>query len=138
MNEEKTMIYVARFSDNINADIKRNWSAWMTPGLAGSYEDCKQDIADGYAHGEIREFPEYPGCYAIVHHEGLSSYLLNAENENTAIKEAIETAKSGKIDGSGFGIAAINCKLVKTISRKKINSQRDLHILICEDIKSEN
>ncbi len=130
-------MFVARFSDNIQADIERGWSAWMTPGLCGSYDDCQQDIADGYACGDIREFPEKPGSYGIVHHQGLSAYLLSADDEDSAVEEAIAAAKGGKIDGSGFGVAAFNCQLVRTIPRELVKSQRELHILRCEDYESE-
>lgn len=120
------MYYVARISENIEADIERNWSAWQTPNLGGSYEDCEQDIKDGFAVGEIREFPEFPGSFGIIHHYGLSCYELTASSLEDAI---IEVNESNVFDGSGFGIAAYNCKLAKSIG--------NVHILLCENIESE-
>lgn len=126
---------VARFSENIEADIKRGWSTWMTPGLGGSYEDCEQDIEDGFANGEIREFPEHHGCFGIVHHEGLSCYCLEADNINDAIEEI---KASPNMYGAGYGYATIgDVKLLMTVSAKEIGSQRDLHILEVEDCEKE-
>lgn len=128
-------MFVARFSDNIQDDIKRGWSTWMTPGLGGSIADCEQDIEDGYAEGVIREFPEFPGCFGIVHHEGLSCYYLESETLDDAIEEVKGCAG---MDGSGFGYATVGeVKLIKTISRKELGSIRDLHILEVEDCECE-
>lgn len=136
---------VARFSDNIDADIKRNWSAWMLPGLAGSYEDCLQDAMNnsnegglGLSESEaikiVREFPEHPGCFGCVHHEGLSAYLL----ESDSIEQAIEEVKRLALDGSGYGIATKGpVKLLSTIPAGVIGTLRDLHILECEDYTLE-
>lgn len=126
---------VARYSDNIQADIERNWSTWMTPGLGGSYFDCKQDVEDfGFRNAEIREFPEYPGCFGIVHHEGLSCYLLESENVDDGIIEV----KSSAMDGSGYGYATIGkIKVLKSVSAKDMRSVRDLHILEVEDCETE-
>ena len=125
---------VARFSDNIQEDILRGWSAWMTPGLGGSKEDCKQDIEYGYADGEIIEFPEHKGCFGIKHHNGLSCYYLESE----CIEDAIDEIKILKLDGSGYGEKTVgNIKLVKTISKEDIKTIRDLHILEVEDCESE-
>lgn len=126
---------VARFSDNIEADIKRNWSAWMTPGLGGSYDDCIQDVKDGFAEGEIREFPEYPGCFGIVHHEGLSCYALESETIEDAIEEV---RKNVYADGSGYGQKTVGkIKLLFTVSHVEMKTQRDLHILEVEDCENE-
>lgn len=127
---------VARFSDNIEADIKRGWSTWMLPGLGGSYEDCLQDIEDfGFRDAEIREFPEYPGCYGVVHHEGLSCYPLESENVDDAIAEVLDS----KLDGSGYASATIGkVTLLKSVSSKEIRSIRDLHILEVDDCETED
>lgn len=125
---------VARFSDNIEADIIRNWSTWMTPGLGGDYNDCMKDIEDGFADGEIREFPEFPGCYGIVHHEGLSCYALEAET----IEDAIEEVKDRCHFGCGYGERTIGkVKLLHTVSHIEMETERDLHILEVEDCECE-
>lgn len=126
---------VARFSDNIQADIERGWSTWMLPGLGGSYEDCKRDIEDfGFGNAEIREFPEYPGCYGVVHHEGLSCYPLESENVEDAIAEVLEQ----HFDGSGYASATIGkVTLLKSVPSKEMRSIRDLHILEVEDCETE-
>lgn len=127
---------VARFSSAIESDINRGWSAVMTPGLGGSIADCEQDIADGYWKGEIREFPESPGCYGIVHHTGLSCYYLESEELEEAVSEVINDKG---MDGSGFAYVTVGeIKLLKTISAKEIGSVRDLHILEVEDCESED
>lgn len=126
---------VARYSDNIQNDINRGWSAWMTPGLAGTYEDCQQDIEDGFGNGDIVEFPEFPGCYGIKHHNGLSCYELESENIEDAIKEVKETSN---MDGSGYGSKTVGTiKLLKTIPASEMHSIRNLHILEVEDTESE-
>lgn len=131
---------VARFSDNITADIDRNWSAWMLPSLAGTYDENVRDAIDHLGLSEeaakdvVREFPEYPGCFGCVHHRGLSSYLLEAEDIDQAIKEVKERAH----DGSGYGVRTIGrITLLATVSKKEINSIRDLHILQIEDYETE-
>lgn len=131
-----TTLLVARFSDNIHADIDRDWSTWMLPGLGGTYKDCEQDIEDfGFGDSEIREFPEYPGSFGVVHHEGLSCYLLDAESVEDAIKEV----KERYLDGSGYGHTTIGkVLLLKTIPAKEVGSIRDLHILAVEDCEAED
>ena len=131
---------VARFSDNITADIARNWSAWMLPSLAGSYEECIQDAVEHLGMSEeaaaniVKEFPEYPGCFGCVHHAGLSTYLLDAENVEEAVKEVKERAH----DGSGYGVRTIGeIRLLATISKEEVNSVRDLHILQIDDYETE-
>lgn len=135
----------ARFSDNIEADIKRNWSAWMLPNLFGSYEANISDamnrqdegglgLSEEEAPAVVREFPEYPGCFGCVHHNGLSAYPLDAGSVEDAIKEV----KAEAHDGSGYGIRTIGyVTVIATISREAINSERDLHILEIEDYESE-
>jgi len=131
---------VARFSDNITADIARDWSAWMLPNLAGTREECVQDaiehlgLSEGRAERIVKEFPEHPGSFGCVHHDGLSCYLLDADDVEGAIKEA----KGRAHDGSGYGVRTIGkVELVATIRKEDIGSARDLHILSIEDYGSE-
>ncbi len=131
---------VARFSDNITADIARNWSAWMLPSLSGTFDECIQDaiehlgMQEATAANIVKEFPEFPGCFACVHHEGLSSYLLEAEHIEDAVKEVKERAH----DGSGYGVRTIGkISLLATISKEEMNSVRDLHILEIDDYETE-
>lgn len=128
-------LLVARFSNDIKADIERGWSTWMLPGLGGTYSDCEQDAEDfGFSNAEIREFPEHPGSFGIIHHEGLSCYLLDAES----VEEAIEEVKERHLDGSGYGHATIGkVLLLRSIPAKEAGSIRDLHILEVEDCKLE-
>lgn len=145
IHQNSNTMLVARFSDNITADIARNWSAWMLPGLGGSYEDCLQDAMNpehegglGLTESEavkiVREFPEHTGCYGCVHHIGLSAYLLDAESVEDAVKEVKERAH----DGSGYGVRTIGkVTVIATISKDIMKSERDLHILEVEDYENE-
>ena len=135
----KTML-AARFSDNIQADITRNWSAWMLPNLAGSYDENIQDAIEHLGMSEeaagniVREFPEYPGCFGCVHHQGLSSYVLKSDN----VEDAVAEVKGSALDGRGYGVRTIGAiKLLKTISKEELGSVRDLHIVEIEDYETE-
>lgn len=135
---------VVRFSDNIEADIQRGWSAWMSPGCGGTYEDCLADFdpndPESVLKGckvDIREFPEFPGSFGCVHHEGLSCYYLEAENVEDALKEV--RANQSKFNGCGYGDYTVgNVRLLKSISKEEWGSDRDMHILEVEDCQEEN
>lgn len=122
------MVYVARFSDNIEADIRRGWSAWM-----GSWEQDLQDalefcgvtaeqIDEAWEHwqdpdwhpwhhrdtadreeflldlaeteGHDVRFDSATELWAAVHHDGLSCFRLEAEDEDAALDELAELAES--------------------------------------------
>ena len=125
------MILAARFSDDIHADVARNWSAWMHPNLGGTIEECQEDAELlGLDNIDIREFPD--GGFALVHHNGLSCYVL----ESTDVDSAIEEVKASTHSGDGYGEASIG--KVKVLKSVKIEGyRRTLHILEIENYESE-
>ena len=125
------MILAARFSNDINADIKRGWSAWMHPNLGGTVEECLEDAELlGLDTVDIREFPD--GGFALVHHDGLSCYVL----ESTEVESAIEEVKASTHSGDGYGEVTIGkVKVLKSVKIK--GCRRTLHILEIEDYESE-
>jgi HK97 family phage portal protein len=125
---------VARYSDDIDADIKRGWSAYQHPNYGGTRAEVLQDAEDmGIKDPEIRKIPQ--GGYALVHHDGLSSYPLNSEGVDEA---TLEAHSSAGFDGSGYGHSTIGkIRKMRTIPKELIGSLRDLHILEVEDSEVE-
>lgn len=141
-------VLVARFSHNIEADLERGWSAWQ--GLSGTYDECVgyyRDLltsSDDYdeetgevdlSKMDIREFPELPGVFGCVHHNGLSCYLLQ---NSITVEDAIEEVKQnrGYMWGGGWGDRTIGkVKLLKSIRLE--GTDMDLHILEADDIRPE-
>lgn len=103
----------------------------MHPNLGGSFEECQEDAELlGLDEVDIREFPG--GGYALVHHDGLICYVLDA----TDVHAAIEEVKSSAHSGDGYGEATIGqIKVLKSI--KLEGYRRTLHILEIEDYQSE-
>lgn len=122
---------VARFSDNIEMDIKRGFSCWMHPGLGGSIKECERDAEELGLNCDVRELPE--GGYGLVHHEGLSCYALDAETVEAAIEEV---KNNNRYDGSGFGHTTVG--EIKLLASVNIGKQRMLHILEVEGVECES
>lgn len=104
-------MFIARKSNHIQEDIKRNWSSWNfgQDGFKGTREDldnylsectdssavfisCFEIYADavkGFEFGEL-----YPGYWVAIDRVnapvGLSAVELNADNLQDAIKEATD------------------------------------------------
>jgi len=152
-------MYVARYSFNPEYDADRNWSAWI--GVEGSSaEDVALQIADAINHppalvdwatdecfawedapeglkityvleNEDIRYHEAARRWMHVHHEGLSSWRLDAETLEEAIAEAREKDARGEIDWGGFGVATGgNVKYVASVSET-------LHIFECDYVTSE-
>lgn len=104
-------MFIARKSDHIQEDIKRNWSSWNfgQDGFKGTREDLDNylsectdssavfisgfeiyaDAVKGFEFGEL-----YPGYWVAIDRVnapvGLSAVELNADNLQDAIKEATD------------------------------------------------
>ena len=144
------MVYVARFTNNPEADIQRGWSAFMGErGNLWSAADMVMtqhgyDTNDYETEDEILEvleeigveFRQYPenGEWAQFHHEGLSCWPLNATTTDDAICEAIALANNKKIEWAGFGSATEG----KVEYICPVSGIENLHIFSCEDICGED
>ncbi len=142
------MAYAVRFSTRIQEDIKRGWSAWMntrTENLAEFVQIClnfcwnekASNLQDEERYEEVLEIYEDildirmdGNQYAIVHHEGLSCFGLEAEEEEEAIEEAVEFVNN--FDGS-FAIGEMTIGEIKII--KEI--QDGWYLLETEDFTAE-
>lgn len=138
-------MFVARKADNIEADIKRNWSSWNfgTEGFEGTREELDNALSelseekDNYlwvSGFEVREndrksyeFGELYSNYWVVidrvnARNGLSCLILDAENLEDAISEAtIRTDYWG--DGDSFDASEATL----------VYSKGDIHVFEIED-----
>lgn len=131
-------MFIARKSDHIEADIKRNWSSWNfgQDGFRGTREEldvylseCTDrsavfisgfeiyaDAVKGFEFGEL-----YPGYWVAIDRTnaafGISGIELDAESIQDAIKEATERTD---YFGQGVCFDARKAKLV--------HSDDDIHI----------
>ena len=101
------MTYVARFTTDPEADIKRGWSGWMgvtysslksaVNELLGDVEEVAFGDIDDLGDDELADmlsdagrdvrFDEAFGEYRLVHHEGLSCFRLDAQTLDEAVIE---------------------------------------------------
>jgi len=136
-------MYLARKSDNIQEDIKRNWSSWNFGqlGFEGTEEDLKEKMQNAIneetsfdisgfelwgndiLNADIRQL--YAGYWVLVDNvnspEGLSCIDLDASN----LKEAIREAKSKDYTGDGQSFDAKDAVFV--------HSDGEMHIFEIED-----
>jgi hypothetical protein len=131
-------MFIARKSDHIQQDIKRNWSSWNfgQDGFRGTREDLDNYLADctdssavfisgfeiyadavkGFEFGEL-----YPGYWVAIDRVnapvGLSAIELDADNLQDAIKEA-----TNRTDYFGQGICFDARKATL------VHSDDDIHI----------
>jgi hypothetical protein len=110
-------VFVARFTDCPEYDIKRGWSASMD--YSGKTEN-EAFFSFMDEHPEI-DPDSVPVCYhaihkvwVVVHHrDGLSCWRLKASTEAEAIAEARQACVAGKIERAGFGDVTVgHVKLV--------------------------
>lgn len=139
--------YVARWSQNIEGDIQRGWSAWQSGqwGCAdlGDFLSSLY-LTDAYSEDELTPelleeiaeennviFDEVDGCWRQFHHNGLSCYPLNAET----VEEAIEIVSTENVgDGAGFGHRTIGkVRVVARIHELVDGENYALYVLECED-----
>lgn len=131
-------MFIARKSEHIQEDIKRNWSSWNfgQDGFCGTREDLDNHLSEcsdnsavfisgfeiyadavkGFEFGEL-----YSGYWVAIDRVnapvGLSAIELDADNLQDAIKEATERTD---YFGQGICFDARNAKLV--------HSYDDIHI----------
>ena len=150
-NKERMVnkMIVVRFSKNIQADVKRNWSAWMntrTENLAEFIQVCldhcwsekASELQDEENYQEALEIFEElldiridGNQYAIVHHDGLSCFGLEAEEEKEAITEAEEFVENFDMSFFVNGDKTLGeIKIIKEISE-------NWYLLEVEDFTTE-
>jgi hypothetical protein len=131
-------MFIARKSDHIQEDIKRNWSSWNfgQDGFKGTREDLDNylsectdssavfisgfeiyaDAVKGFEFGEL-----YPGYWVAIDRvnapAGLSAVQLDADNLQDAIAEA-----TGRNDYFGQGVCFDARKA------KLVHSDDDIHV----------
>ena len=136
-------MFVARKSNHIQEDIKRNWSSWNfgQEGFTGTEDELNQYLAkatdersvwisgfDIYPD-QLKEFTFgelYPNYWVAIDYvnanNGLSCICLNAETAEEAIKEA---ENRSDYFGDGYSFDATKAKLVY--------SNNDIHVFEIED-----
>jgi hypothetical protein len=136
-------MFIARYSENIQEDIKRNWSSWNFGqlGFEGTEEELKEKMQNAIneetsfdisgfelwgndiLNADIREL--YAGYWVLVDNvntpEGLSCIDLDASN----LEEAITEAKSKDYTGDGQSFDANDAVLV--------HSDGEIHIFEIKD-----
>lgn len=121
-------VKAVRYSNNIDADIRRGWSAWMgleanrkddavllaweSQGRGGESEldDLYQDapepdwnsFIDRMAEELDVRFDDNCQMWRVVHHEGLSCYVVN-DGSYTAEEEAAAIARYARDTPTGEG-----------------------------------
>lgn len=124
-------MYIVRKSENINEDIKRNWSSWNygQEGFEGTKEELQKELdsitdehsmwisgfdiyPDNRDEFTIREL--YPNYWVVVdtfHGYGLSCNILDVETKEEAIEEV--TTESFQMDlGDGDMLDCTKAELV--------------------------
>lgn len=133
--------YVARISEHIKEDIKRNWSSWNygLEGFEGTEEEFESYLdesreddevifisgfeifpkdLDGFEFGELYE--NYWVAIDYRNGKGLSCNILPAETEN----KAIEQVKSKHFSVNMGDGDTVNCK-----NAEVVYSDEELHVL---------
>lgn len=153
------MQYVARFTFDPQYDIQRNWSAWWMQwdsekmALRDELESAGIDATEAYEQaieaGRIDEettlidfmrnlaeregidirYHNGAGKWMKVHHEGLSCFALEADNDADALAEAA----TAKLDWAGFGMATVgNVRHVGAVE-----GVANLHVFVCDRVIQE-
>lgn len=105
------MQYIIRYTTNPVADIERGWSGWMGMDYATLAEaaeelcqeyDLTEDEAETLLERRNHDVRWDVNCkrYRAVHHDGLSCYALEADDEAAAWDEA-RTQATGIPTGEG-------------------------------------
>lgn len=154
------MVYVVRFSNNIEQDIERGWSGYFAPfetdletalrevvwadreideydeGLAAQWIlDMDRDEYLEYLAGknDLRQDP-HSGAWRPFHHDGLSCWVLEADDLESAFAEA-QTRTD--IDWAGFGQATVgNVRVIGCVLFHQ-EQHNKLWLLECDDYTSE-
>jgi len=113
-------MFVARYTDNPEGDIKRGWSGFMgveaetVQRFVALYTYDAPDDADEMSDDDLLDwlmdthnidlrYDEALEMWRQVHHDGLSCWPLDAETAEDALAEAAEMDHAGQIGWSGFG-----------------------------------
>ena len=150
------MRYAIRQSPNVQADLKRGWSAWMghraatlealidmTPDfseydLAEAWERWDGDDHQAFlldncerkAGAWVPMIDEVAGQWCWWHHDGLACYGLAAETEAEALAEAIA---SGLMKGNATGNGDMTEGTVAVVATLGC----DWYLLACDDYTPE-
>ena len=115
---------VLRYSINIESDIRRGWSAYGGQRF-DTVEELQQEFAvDGDA--DIR-FDEDRQQYALVHHDGLSCFLIETDGDEMADPNYLR--QHGTLTQAEYTIGKV--KLLKGYGD-------DWHLLECDDYGKES
>jgi hypothetical protein len=147
MKTGEAEMFVVRRTSNPAADLARGWSAWngiyeahpaslpSVGQLCDAGEIDSDDIPDDAADAaewindetaaHVRRCPA-TGLYADYHHDGISSYEIEAETLDEAIAEAA-AAKHTWITG---GVAACGLKSYHHV-------RDDIYVFECESVESQ-
>jgi hypothetical protein len=135
-------MFIARKSNNIEADIKRNWSSWNMGqgGFAGTRAELDEYLATAKNSGSVSisyfeiaehelkdyQFGELYENYWVVIDQRFINSIAGTQLDADTLDEAITEALNGA-DYSGDGIAFDARKAVL------VHSEDDIHIFEIKD-----
>lgn len=138
--KEKQMTYIARYSEHIQEDMKRNWSSWNfgEEGINATetqIENWKQEAIDNdqpfYISGfelwgsqiesaDIREL--YEGYWVLVDNvNGYGGGIFGTALKSNILEEAIKEASAADYSGEGVRFNANDAVLIKSIENGTIH-----------------
>lgn len=139
-------MYVARFTNNPEEDVKRGWSGYMgsysTPtecadflgvDVEGMDDETIIDLLLDQENTDLR-FDAVTEEWRVWHHDGLSCWELEAETVEDAITEAAKRASNDEIAWGGFGQRTLG----KVSLVCKVEGINYLYVLECEDTCDEH
>jgi hypothetical protein len=133
------MAYIARQSEYIQEDIKRNWSSWnfgndgleCTENELEAYKtECIENDKgfhisgfelwnDDISKADIREL--YAGYWVLVDNVNACGELSCIELDSENLEDAIIESKNGNFFGDGDSFDASNAKLVYSCPNNEIH-----------------
>ena len=139
------MTYIARYSECIHEDIKRNWSSW---NFGNDGLECTEDELEAYKNeciendkgfyisgfelwndeiskADIREL--YTGYWVLVDNVNASGGLSCIELDSENLEDAIMESKNGSYFGDGDFFDATSARLVYS------SPNNEIHIFEYED-----
>ena len=113
-------VKVLRYSNNIESDIKRGWSA-LSGMRFGTEEEAKEFFSDYFGEKEMDiRYDDDQLNYGVVHHDGLSCFIIEDDGDEVADADYIRsnatftqaemtTGKVSLVESFGDGWHLLEC-----------------------------